>query len=85
MLSPVAPQRLIDDVPSAIDFEFLRAFGEDLQAHLLKQLGLGTADAITRCATYLEEDPTIVAEREELLGRKQRLESVQEVLLRFGL
>ena len=76
---------MIDYVPMAIDCEFLKAFGEELHMHLTRQLGLGTADAVAKCAAYLEEDPHVVARREELTGRKQRLENVQEELLRFGL
>lgn len=84
-LANVALQRVVDYVPLVIDHEFLRAFGDDLQAHLIKQLGLGAEDAVAKCAAYLEEDPFIVSAREELTGRKKRLESVQEELLRFGL
>lgn len=76
---------MTDNVPLAIDYEFLRAFSEDLQECLLKHLGLGAADAVAKCAAYLEEDPFNTARREELLARKKRLESVQEELLRFGI
>lgn len=76
---------MIDYVPMIIDNKFLRAFARELQAHLIRHLGLGAADAVARCAAYLEEDPLTVAKREELLARKKRLENVQEELLRFGI
>lgn len=68
-----------------IDNEFLFAFAQSLQPFLIEKLGLGSPTASARCAAYLAEDPVVVAEREELTGRKKRLEAVQVELYNFGL
>ena len=78
-------QRVIDYVPLVIDHEFLRAFADALQEHLVRQLGLGAADSAAKCAAYLEEDPIVAAMRDELTSRKARLESVRDELVGFGL
>ncbi|EPQ51165.1 hypothetical protein GLOTRDRAFT_141261 [Gloeophyllum trabeum ATCC 11539] len=81
----VSYKRVIDNVPLMIDHKFVRAIAKDLQSSLISQLGLGTANASTRCATYLAEDPHVVARREELIARKKRLEGVTKELSNFGL
>ncbi|EEB90163.1 hypothetical protein MPER_11669 [Moniliophthora perniciosa FA553] len=81
----VAYKRVIDNVPGFIDLQFLKGLGERLQPHIVKQLGLGTANANERCARYLAEDPTVVARRDELMARQKRLESVQRELSNFEL
>lgn len=78
-------QRVIDYVPLVIDHEFLRAFADALQEHLVRQLGLGAADGAAKCAAYLEENPFVTATRDELTSRKARLESVRDELAGFGL
>jgi len=78
----VAYKRLIDIVPLTIDHAFLLAVSTALQQHLITQLGISSS---ARCVGYLAEDPHVVAEREELLGRKKRLESVRTELFNFGL
>ncbi|GJE97016.1 P-loop containing nucleoside triphosphate hydrolase protein [Phanerochaete sordida] len=81
----VAYKRVIDYVPLVIDHEFLRAFADALQEHLVRQLGLGAADGAAKCAAYLEENPFVTATRDELTSRKARLESVRDELAGFGL
>ncbi len=78
-------QRIIDNVPLAIDHEFLFAFADELQSHLISALGLNGTDAVIKCTKYLAEEPTVVAERDELLARRKRLLGVQEELYRAGL
>lgn len=56
-------QRVIDDVPMAIDNKFLEGFRDRLQDFLLDKLGIGGFNSTERCASYLAEDPVVVAER----------------------
>ncbi|PIL25642.1 transporter [Ganoderma sinense ZZ0214-1] len=81
----VAYKRIIDYVPLSIDQHFLYAFSQGLQAVLFDKLGLGSANAETRCAAYIAEDPAVVALRSELLSKKKQLESLQTALYNFGL
>jgi hypothetical protein len=78
-------QRVIDNVPSLIDLKFVKAITKELQNFLISELGLGTEHANDRCAKYLADDPNVVARRDELLARKNRLESVKMELQNFGL
>ncbi|TFK46143.1 hypothetical protein OE88DRAFT_1687998 [Heliocybe sulcata] len=56
----VSYKRVIDNVPLLIDHKFVRAIAKELQAFLILKLGLGTANASSRCAAYLAEDPSVV-------------------------
>ncbi|THU97629.1 hypothetical protein K435DRAFT_753802 [Dendrothele bispora CBS 962.96] len=80
----VAYKRIIDNIPSFIDLRFVKALSREIQPFLITKFGLGTASASDRCKKYLEEDPTLVAKRDELVARKKRLESVQQELMGFG-
>ncbi|KAH9854523.1 P-loop containing nucleoside triphosphate hydrolase protein [Lenzites betulinus] len=81
----VAYKRVIDNIPMAIDYYFLYAFEEQLHERLFERLGLGAANAAARCSAYIAEDPSVVAARDELMGKKKRLENVQRALYNFGL
>ncbi|KAI0693477.1 P-loop containing nucleoside triphosphate hydrolase protein [Cytidiella melzeri] len=81
----IAYKRIIDYVPMTIDHSFLFGFVSAVQESLIEHLGLGTSNAGPRCAAYLAEDHRILSLREELLGKKKRLESVQSELDNFGL
>ncbi|KAK0239883.1 P-loop containing nucleoside triphosphate hydrolase protein [Armillaria nabsnona] len=81
----VAYKRVIDNIPSFIDLLFVRKVAEELQPFLISKFGLGTVAANEKCARYLEEDPGLVARREELIGREKRLLSVQKELNSFGI
>ncbi|KAL0571649.1 hypothetical protein V5O48_010307 [Marasmius crinis-equi] len=81
----VAYKRVIDAIPCCMDLHFLKALGKEMQPFLVTKLGLGTSGASERCARYLAEDPEIVARRNELLARRQRLESVQRELSNFDI
>ncbi|EMD31064.1 hypothetical protein CERSUDRAFT_60537 [Gelatoporia subvermispora B] len=81
----VAYKRVIDYVPLSIDHTFLYTFAEALQPYLIERLGIGSQNAAARCQAYISEDPHVIAQREELMGRKKRLESVQTELFNFGL
>ncbi|KAK0196875.1 P-loop containing nucleoside triphosphate hydrolase protein [Armillaria mellea] len=81
----VAYKRVIDNIPSFIDLLFVRKVAEELQSFLISKFGLGTVAANEKCARYLEEDPGLVARREELISREKRLLSVQKELNSFGI
>ena len=68
-----------------IDLTFIKATAKDLQPILYKNLGFGTADANSRFAKFLAEDPKIATQRETLLSQKRRLERVKQELNNFGL
>ncbi|KAK7044850.1 P-loop containing nucleoside triphosphate hydrolase protein [Favolaschia claudopus] len=78
-------QRVIDIIPQLIDSLFLRTLAASLQGELISEFGLGGENATAVCAALLEEDPALVAKREELLARSRRLEKVQGQLREFGL
>ncbi|KAI0325983.1 hypothetical protein GY45DRAFT_1311315 [Cubamyces sp. BRFM 1775] len=81
----VSYKRIIDYVPLAIDRHLLYALTSVLQGVLIEKLGLGSAQADARCTAYIAEDPHVVAERSELLGKRAKLEAVQKALFNFGL
>ncbi|KAI8996213.1 P-loop containing nucleoside triphosphate hydrolase protein [Trametes punicea] len=81
----VSYKRIIDYVPLSIDQHLLYELAENLQGVLIGKLGLGSAQADARCATYVAEDPHVVALRQELMAKKSKLETVQRELFNFGL
>ncbi|PIL25641.1 transporter [Ganoderma sinense ZZ0214-1] len=81
----VAFQRIIDSVPMTIDLQFLYAFCESLQDCVFEKLGLGAADAKSKCDFYLAEDPDVAAKRHALNAKKARLVKVQKAISKFGL
>ena len=68
-----------------IDRQFLFAFNYAIQGVLIEKLSLGTAKGGSRCALYLAEDPAVVAKRDEVTRKKERLELVQTDLDNFDL
>lgn len=76
-------QRIIDNLPRIIDHDFLRALDENIHGALNKGLGVGESDAYARAENYLKDEPDVVAAREELSRKKERLEEIVERLDRF--
>jgi len=73
----VAYKRFTDDVPKQIDSHFIQ--GLDRQVRLV--LGLISMDAShDQCTEWLREDLETVRQREDLMGKKKRLESAKEKL-----
>lgn len=59
------------------------ALNESILDALNKGLGVGDRDAIARAENFLKEEPDLVASREELTRKKERLEDIVERLDRF--
>ncbi|TDL25543.1 hypothetical protein BD410DRAFT_717419 [Rickenella mellea] len=82
----VAYKRIIDNVPRAIDYDFLGSLKEEpLREVLTTKLGLASEIATQRASAYLSEDPNVAAEREELLQKKASLEEIIDRLFNFML
>ncbi|KAG8919403.1 hypothetical protein FRC01_001302 [Tulasnella sp. 417] len=74
----VAYKRFGDDVPKQIDADFVRGIDAGLDIALM------TMDlSKDKCVEYLQEPATIVTERRELSGKKERLQAAQQKLSRF--
>ncbi|THH15705.1 hypothetical protein EUX98_g9424 [Antrodiella citrinella] len=79
----VAYKRFADNVPNAIDYELILALDRDraLYNALLKGLGITGAEGFQRCKDFLQEPPSIVARREELQKKVERLQTAKKELL----
>lgn len=74
----VAYKRFGDNVPKQIDADFVRGIDAGLDIALM------TMDlSKDKCIEYLQEPATIVTERKELTGKKERLQAAQQKLSRF--
>ncbi|KAK7679583.1 hypothetical protein QCA50_017293 [Cerrena zonata] len=80
----VSYQRIIDNIPMAIDHGFLTPFSHKLQTFLIEKLELSGEKAAERCANYATQDARTTAQREELLAQKTRLENTRRELLNFA-
>ena len=80
-LRVVAYKRYADNVPLAIDRDYLRAFGKGIEDHLIMALGLSSPDARERAQLYLQEARDVVQQREELNKRLERVENARRELL----
>lgn len=67
----------------AIDHELILGLERDrgLENALLKGLGITGSDGFQRCKEYLQEPPQLVARREELQKKWERLESAKRELM----
>jgi len=81
----VAYKRIIDDLPRAIDLDFLRAFNRNAQQALIAGLGIGGEDAARRAESYLSEDPNTSLRRKDLDMTKASLVGVLAKLFRFNI
>jgi len=79
----IAYKRIIDNLPRVIDHDFLRALDQNIHGALNKGLGVGESDAYARAENFLKDEPDVVAAREELSRKKERLEEIVERLDRF--
>jgi hypothetical protein len=77
----VAFKRFSDVVPLEIDHEYLLAFDAVIHLALVEGLGLTKDGARNACARWLQEDPNVVARREELQGKQRMLEAARDSLI----
>jgi len=71
----VAYKRFSDNVPKQIDTDFVRGTDRDLDFALMS-MDLSHE----QCASWLQEDPDVVQRREDLDGKKKRLEAAKAKL-----
>jgi Dynamin GTPase effector domain len=74
-------QRVIDNIPRAIDLDFIRALGDQVQNALIDKLQIGLEEGRDRAASYVADDPRISLGRDELEGKTARLEQISAKLL----
>lgn len=77
MLNQTPSQRLIDNVPRAIDY-FLRGLGAKIEEALTKKL---LANGSLPAASYIKEDPVTALRREELMAKEIRLREISAKLI----
>lgn len=87
MFPLVAWKRFADNVPMAIDHELVLGLvrGRGLQSALLQGLGITGPQGVQRCREYLREPPDVVARREELEKRRERLTAARTELMNMWL
>ncbi|KAG8994198.1 hypothetical protein FRB94_010069 [Tulasnella sp. JGI-2019a] len=71
----VAYKRFIDIIPQQIDENFVRGTDRDIDFALMS---MDLSDE--QCKAWLQEDPNIVQRRDDLTGKKKRLEAAKEKL-----
>ncbi|KAI0705266.1 P-loop containing nucleoside triphosphate hydrolase protein [Cerioporus squamosus] len=78
----VAYKRFTDNIPMSIDYELVLGLDRDqaLEKALRKGLGIGGADSYAQCAEYIREPRQIGERREELLKKRERLETARRQL-----
>ncbi|CAO1621291.1 unnamed protein product [Sympodiomycopsis kandeliae] len=81
----IASAKFVDIVPSLIVVNYLQAFTDNVPSILGDQLGIYSDQAQVRCIQYLAEHTDTMREREELQGRKDRVQQGLAALRRFAL
>ncbi|KAI0740579.1 P-loop containing nucleoside triphosphate hydrolase protein [Earliella scabrosa] len=78
----VAFKRFTDMVPMAIDYELVLGLDRDqaFEKALRKGLGIGGEDSLAQCAEYIKEPRSIAERREELMKKRERLETARKQL-----
>ncbi len=69
-------------VPMAVDYELVLGLdrGRTFEQALRKNLGIGGADSHVQCAEYIREPRHIAERREELMKKRERLETARKQL-----
>ncbi|KZO95020.1 hypothetical protein CALVIDRAFT_483385 [Calocera viscosa TUFC12733] len=80
----VAYKRIIDTIPQAIDFVFVRPLADIIHRALISGLQFDSPDAHERCKAYLAESPQKAAQRQRLNADRERLERAREALRAIG-
>ena len=78
----VAHKRFVDNVPGAIDYELVLGLdrGQALEKALRAGLGIDSADAVAKCKDYIREPRHIAERREELMKKRERLDTARRQL-----
>lgn len=77
----VAYKRVTDNVPLAIDHELVRGLEQGLEEALYRGLSIGGSEASSVCRALTQEPINVSARREELVKKRERLESAKAELL----
>ena len=66
----------------AIDYELVLGLDRDqaFEKALRKGLGIGGEDSLAQCAEYIKEPRSIAERREELMKKRERLETARKQL-----
>ena len=72
-------QRIIDNIPRIIDYDFLLSIGKEIHEALFLGLALGTNKAMERASVYLAEDQQIKVQRQQLTQRRDMLDAVLDL------
>ena len=78
----MAYKRFCDNIANAIDDELVLGLdrGQALEKALRTGLGIGGPDVHARCKEYIQEPRQIADRREELMKRRERLETARKQL-----
>ncbi|KAI5117952.1 hypothetical protein M0805_004717 [Coniferiporia weirii] len=77
----VSCKRFVDNVPLAVDYDFVQGLGRNMQSALYKSIIQGSGNAHQRCRALLEESPLVSSQRESLERRRKRLEAAKVELM----
>ena len=78
-------QRVIDYLPRVIDASFLQPLPGLLHNALISELHIAHEDGLAQCRRYLAESPLAAAQRDELVQKRNRLESAKDAIRKFGI
>ncbi|KZT61035.1 hypothetical protein CALCODRAFT_428383 [Calocera cornea HHB12733] len=81
----VAYKRIIDNVPHAIDHNFIFPLARTIHEALISGLHMNTVEGAEKCREYLQESPHVVQKRETLQSTKNRLDRARAELRLIGL
>ena len=77
-------QRIIDNIPRIIDYDFVRSVAKEIRASLVERLHLVGDDAVEQATKYLAEDEQVSSQRHMFVQKKDRLDAVIKRLQTFG-
>lgn len=77
-------KRIIDNLPRVIDAAFLQPLYHIMTDASIAELDIPHAGGRDRCKAFLAESPLAAAQRDELLQKRNRLESAKDAVRKFG-
>ena len=80
----VSSKRLIDDVPAAIDFDYILGIERNIRDALFQAILKQGSNPNSRCAEFLQEAPELSARRTQLKKKYERLDAARMELQNFG-